>query len=148
MAGVAGRSGRKRKPDSIKILQGTYRSDRQGAPELKPSPDGAPVKPEFALPEAGAFWDAYVPELVRMGVAAAVDAPRLQLLCESWALLRRATDRLNEDPFDKVARCAQAEYSRQFTAATSEFGLTPSARSRIQVQVKATEPPFKPRNRD
>ncbi|MEM8668736.1 MAG: P27 family phage terminase small subunit [Planctomycetota bacterium] len=123
--------GRPPKPDAIKIAEGTYRSDRHGDQDAKPKAEGVPVRPEMAMPEAKEFWDQYVPMLVEMGVAKRADTPRLQALAESWALLRRATKAVNDDPIDKYARIAYGEYSRQFTTLANEFGMNPIARSRI-----------------
>ena len=134
MAGKPGRSGRKRKADSLKIADGTYRADRSGDPDSKPKPLGKPTKPEFEGQEASDFWDKYVVELIDLGVATSLDAPRLQHLCEVWALLRRATVAVDEDPLEKMARIAYAEYSRQFGTLASEFGLNPASRSKIEIE--------------
>jgi phage terminase small subunit len=66
-----------------------------------------------------------------MGIAADIDAPRLQMLCESWALLRSATKALNDDPLDRDTRIAYAEFTKQFASAASEFGMNPADRSKI-----------------
>lgn len=147
MAGKPGRSGRKRKSDVLKIANGTYRADRDGDPDLKPTPIGEPKRPRFRLKAASQFWDQHVPELVRMGVASSIDAPRLQTMCEAWALLRAATSAVNKDPISQPARAAYAEYSRQFSTAASEFGLNPSSRSRIQVVIKKQVTGIKGRTR-
>ncbi|MEO9591875.1 P27 family phage terminase small subunit [Rhodopirellula bahusiensis] len=98
-------------------------------------------------PEARAFWDRYVPVLIEQGIATATDAPRLQMMAEAWALLRIATKALNKNPINKDTRIAYAEYSRQFAAAASEFGMTPVARSRIVIE-KQAKPKIKGRSRD
>ena len=134
MAGKRGKSGRPPKPDAIRIAEGTYRKDRHGDPESKPKPQGLSKRPTLTLPESRAFWNEYVPKLVELGIAKETDAPRLQMLAESWGLLRRAVKACNADPLDKDARIAFAEYSRQFASAAAEFGMNPADRARIIVE--------------
>lgn len=131
MAGKPGRSGRKPKPDSLKLAKGTYRADRFGDPSSKPDPGGVPEMPEFTLKESEEFWKEYIPMLVQLRIATSADAPRLQMMAEAWGLLRKATAAVNNDPIDKDARIAYAEYAKQFQLAAAEFGLNPSARSKI-----------------
>lgn len=137
MAGKAGRSGRKRKADAIKIATGTFYHYRDGDPEAKPQAKGEPSKPTGLLPDAEEFWDQYVPLLVEMGVAKSSDGPRLQAMAEAWALLRMATKAVNQDPLDKDARISYAEYARQFANAAADFGMNPSSRSRITIDKPA-----------
>lgn len=147
MSGKPGKSGRRPKPDVLKLAKGTYRADRSGDPDKKPKPDGVPMRPKMSMPEARAFWDRYVPELVRIGVAKQIDSARLQAMCEAWALLRLATKAVNADPIDKDARIAYAEYSRQFAQAADQFGMNPVGRTRIQVDTDDSKPSIAPRKR-
>jgi len=83
-----------------------------------------------------------------MGVAKSIDTPRLQNMCELWALLRRATKAVNSDPLDKDSRIAFAEYSRQFAAVADQFGMTPTGRARIVLDDgKEKQPTIQPRQR-
>ena len=130
----------------MRLADGTYRADRHGDLDSKPKAKGEPTRPKFSDPVARKFWDEYVPQLVEMGVAKATDAARLQNLCELWALVRKATKAANDDPLDKNARIAYVDYTKHFANAASEFGLNPSARSRIMID-KPSKPAIQGRQR-
>lgn len=134
MAGKPGRSGRRPKPDVLKIAQGTYRAKRSGNPKDKVDVKGAPKKPHFENPYADALWDETVKELVELGVATKIDAPLLRTMCELWGLYRMAYEIAEKDPTDKDARIAVVSYVAKFEQVAARFGLNPSDRGRIKIE--------------
>ncbi len=128
--------GRPRKPTSAKILDGTFRADRDGpADSVVPAP-GSPVAPASLQGEALAFWNQIVPDLVARGVAAACDAPTLGYLCEWWSLYRRLYDSL--PPEGSLAGCTQtitqmAIATDKFDRLASKYGLNPSDRAKLRI---------------
>ena len=67
--------GRPKKPPELKILEGTFRADRDGDPSDQVQASGLPARPRGLKGEAKKFWDAVVPLLTAAGVAAAQPAP-------------------------------------------------------------------------
>lgn len=113
--------GRKPKPTALKILDGD-REDRINRDE--------PVLPEADVDVPGCLtsddakehWADLAPMLLAAGLLTEGDRPALALLCEAYAITR-------VDPLDYKARDL---YRRMLI----EFGLTPSARSRIKATVE------------
>ena len=144
--------GRPRKPVERKILDGTFRQDRDGPAPAGPL--GEPAKPPFLSPIAADLWDLVVPGLVAQGVAGERDTPALVSMCEWWSLYRVNMDRLYQTAggqarkvplAGKPARALQigaAEASRQFQALAARFGLTPADRARLKTpeQPPAADP--------
>lgn len=111
--------GRKPKPTALKILDGT-RADRinRDEPVL---PAGGLEPPSWLNDVEGHgrdHWDELAPLLSKAGLLTEGDRPALALLCRAYARLRL-------DPLDDRANDL---YRRMLI----EFGLTPSARSRIK----------------
>jgi P27 family predicted phage terminase small subunit len=95
-------------------------------------------------------WRRIAPELERLGLLTLVDRAALAAYCEAWARWRQAELKLKEmglvvrnskmtgwmkNPWLLVADKAM----EQIRAFASEFGLTPAARTRIQVPKGETE---------
>lgn len=108
--------GRKPKPTSLKLLEGS-RDDRinHAEPKFQPGSDAAP---EWLTGLALDHWNELAPLLASSRVLSAGDRTNLALLCQLYQRWR--TD------FDDWK--AQDRYIRL----SVEFGLTPSARSRIK----------------
>lgn len=146
MAGKRGRSGRRPKPDAVKLAAGTYRYSDSGDPEEKPEADGAPQKPVFASVHASELWDKTVTELVAMQVAARIDSALLRSMCELWGLYRISYEIAESDPTDKDARIAVVAYWAKFEQAAARFGMNPSDRGRLRIE-KPKEPAIPARQR-
>lgn len=135
--------GRKPKPTVVKLLQGNPGGRRLNDEEPE-APAVEPTKPAHLSPEASEHWDYIVPQLASMGLLAQVDATALELYCETYGTWRRAQDERRERGTDYVMTASGTESiapwvrlardslqaMRQLLA---EFGMTPSARSRIRV---------------
>lgn len=135
--------GRKPLPTSLKKLRGTYRPDR--AKGIEPSVEsGVPEPPEWLAGDALAEWKRIVPQLVAAGLLTRLDRAALASYCSAWGDLCEANRTLQQfgstyitergvivlHPMLKVV-----ERSRQaLRAFASEFGLTPSARTRVDAK--------------
>lgn len=137
--------GRKKKPTHLKVVEGNP-GKRKLTSEREPKPSGAePDKPQFTTGEASECWDRMVLELRAMGLLHAADVDSMEIYCEAFGTWRRAQravasgvlinrgtkERPNmvTNPAWRIARDA-ANLVRQLA---EQFGLTPAARSRIEV---------------
>ena len=144
--------GRKPTPTALKVLQGNPGKRPLNRREPKPPPT-APGCPTWLSIEAKAEWRRVVPVLDQLGMLTKVDRAALATYCEEWATFVYAQRLVHEhgitikvhestsldgqtlyfrptkNPALQVARDA-ADKVRQFA---SEFGLTPSARTRLEI---------------
>jgi len=145
--------GRKPKPTKLKILAGT-RPARINQNEPTPAPT-RPEIPEHLDALARGEWDRLVPILERMGVLTEADGAALTLYCECYSKWLRArgevqkrgllievtrtvtskrgatietTGQVKANP----AVMIEIQMARLMKEILVEFGLTPSARSRIK----------------
>lgn len=122
----------------------------QGNPGKRPLNKNEPVVP-VEIPEcpdhlddiAKAEWERIVPELAKAGLLTQLDRTALSLYCQTWAIWIDAETKVKkrgrvfttksghpiQNPFHNVATKAATDL-KNFAI---EFGLTPSARSRIDV---------------
>jgi phage terminase small subunit len=134
-----------KKPIALKLLQGTYRRDRDGDLRSMIFPGGDPKKPKGLDPIAEAFWDEWVPKLTAIGVAKEIDSPALQMMCFWWsrakelrAIVRKISKHaLTKEYFRVQVLTAQAD--KTFSQLAMRFGMTPSDRARIRAEL----PPVK-----
>jgi P27 family predicted phage terminase small subunit len=81
--------------------------------------------------EAAKFWDRYVPELIRLGLATRLDEPALISMCEWWAIYRTLKKEISAiKPNDRQIYAA-ANARKQFDSIASRFGFTPADRARL-----------------
>lgn len=133
------------KPTALKLLQGNPGQRPLNTNEPMP-PDGELLPPDYWAtddPEARAEWDRIVPALVKMRLATMADRTALVGYCEQWSLYLRASALVRSEgllivgqkgndvrnPAVQIARDALSMVKSFCT----EFGLTPSARSRISI---------------
>lgn len=145
------------KPTPTKILEarGSWRA-RLNRDEPVPE-QGAPRCPSWLSKAGKAAWKTLVPELVRVGIFAKIDANAFSRYCDTFARWRIARDFLAEhgDCFpikkkDKVVGMKVFPQARLYLALSAQldrleaqFGLNPSARSRIEasgIQDETTQP--------
>lgn len=139
--------GRPKKPTALKILTGTYRKDRDGAPNAEPKPAGSPKKPKDLDGEAGKFWDLIVPQLVELKIATALDAPELARLCRWWAIEQKSLDYLDGLDADLVGSSEwyrvqlQAGHARnQWDRIAARFGMSPADRAKLRIEASSSKP--------
>lgn len=144
-----GRRGPRPDPTVLRILKGNPGKRPPHKREPKPKlVTAAPKCPGWMPPAGRAEWKRVVPELLRLGLLSIVDLAALQGYCAAYARALEAdklvksmgltiatkTGFFVQNPAVSISRLAWHAV-RQFA---SEFGLTPSARTRLQV---ATTPP-------
>lgn len=151
MAGVKGRSGRKRKCTQTLKLHGTFRADRHNV--NAPEPDvSAPLPPKWLAGEALAEWHRIVPLLLSEKCVSQWDRTALVLYCQEWATYVDVTEQLRAEE-SMLAEGASGQFVehpllriqgkcfKRLLQVCSEFGLTPAARSRLNVSpTDATDP--------
>jgi P27 family predicted phage terminase small subunit len=137
-------------PSAIKLARGTYRADRSARNEA--APIGRPRCPAWLNRDAAKEFRRIVKLLDSMGLLGAVDENALSRYATTWVRWRQAISLLEKSgevvvyrdeqgkpkavqpsAFNSIARSLAEELSRLEQA----FGMTPSARSRIEVQPPA-----------
>ncbi len=135
-------------PNRIKELRGTLRADRKrNAPEPRVE---APNCPTWLSREGKAEWRRIVPELEAIWLVATIDRALLAGLCECWSTwvacekVIREEGRTFRSPNGHI--CQRPEVAiggralKDLTRLGAEFGLSPSARSRLEVRPLRREP--------
>ena len=139
-------AGRKPKPTAIKELEGNPGKRKLNKKEPKPE-KGMPVCLEWLLPEAKAEWKRLSEKLSQMGVLTEVDMAAFAAYCQSYARWKEAQEHIDsggstfetekgyqqQTPWVGIANTNQ----KLMLQAAAEFGLTPSARTRIMAAVGA-----------
>ena len=124
------------KPTALKMLQGTVRHDRANPAEPKPAPGAA--KPATLSAKASVLWDEYAPMLTRLGLLRETDALALEDLCETtvrWRMLRHKRD------FRAAVTSDRAR--EHMLKLLSQFGMTPSAATRVTAIPEAEADPLR-----
>lgn len=134
-------------PNRLKELSGTLRADRKrNAPEPRVE---APNCPTWLSREGKAEWRRIVPQLEALGLIAKIDRALLAGLCESWSTwvacekVIRQEGRTFKSPNGHI--CQRPEVAigckalKDLTRLGAEFGLSPSARSRLEVRLPRRE---------
>jgi len=137
------RPGPARKPTQLKIIQGNPGHQKLTHAEPKPTPV-APTCPSGLKGEAKREWRRIVPELERLGLLTLVDRAALASYCQAWGRAVSAEKVLAEKGLVKETPNGYLQQRPEVSIAfkswqavrafAAEFGLTPSARSRLSVQ--------------
>ena len=151
-----GRRGPAPTPTPVLKLRGsTLVTKRRKRAEPKPSV-GVPKVPDWLDADARAMWAELIPTLENMGVLARVDGNALARYCRLWSRWRKAEAFLDKhgEMYPLKGEGGQVKYfqqwpqvsiatklAQQLTRLEQEFGMTPSARTRIQVDSAASEIP-------
>lgn len=137
--------------------------------EPKPASE-APRCPKALTADARKVWHEVVPMLQRLGVLSRIDGRSLERYCETWVQWRRCRDFLEKYgttyPLKTVKRDREGhvfsesvvfkehrQVKQMYLAHTAllrleqEFGMTPAARARIQVQPQADAAPVADKSR-
>ena len=135
------RGGRNRKPLRLRVLQGTARpARRRNTPKPRPI---APSWPSWLNGEARREWQRVAPKLTALGLLTELDRTALTAFCVAWAHLREAEAAVQRDgltvpgyrgaPRKHPALTVINQATQQLRAWALELGLTPSARSRLDL---------------
>lgn len=142
-----GRRGPAPTPTSLRLLRGNPGKRAINKREPKPAPL-RPTCPRWLNVEAKREWRRVVPELERLGLLTRVDRAELAAYCQSWARWKEAEEFIEKHGpaipirdadgrvkyLQQIPQVSISQKERQaMRAFASEFGLSPSSRSRIQV---------------
>lgn len=141
-------------------MRGSPRAERRKN-EPKPA-DGVPRCPPWLTPEAKKHWRRLIPLLASMNILKITDAEAIARYCHLWHRWRKAEEFLGANgecyplrdeagkvkclmPYPQVAIANRL--ASQLLRLEQEFGLTPSARTRIYTNA-AIENPVVPDAKD
>ena len=151
---MAHAGGRPPKPTYLKVLEGNPGKRPLNENEPKPKPS-APKCPAWLSPVAKKEWKRIAPELERLGLLSVIDGAALEGYCESYAKWVELTQFLKKfekqgymfkTPSGYMQQLPQVSMAQRYLALVkafcSEFGLTPSSRSRMTLpgQAEAEDP--------
>ena len=143
--------GPKPKPSALKLIQGNQGKRKINKSEPQPKPVRRPRPPIDLDEDAKKEWGRVVRELEALGLLSKLDLPVLSAYCVAYSRFKSANDALNavadkdkafrglliktkqgnwiQNPLVGVARRAADDMTRL----AAEFGMTPSSRTRLQV---------------
>lgn len=139
-------AGRPPLPSFVKQLRGTLVAGDGSEPQPDPA---VYIQPPIALkenhPHACDFWEAHLPLLVKNGMISEVDMAGFASACLAYERWLEAEKELGangkvqktengyqvESPYVSIAKQARKEYVEFLR----EFGLTPSSRTRLKIQL-------------
>lgn len=143
-------TGRKPIPTALKIARGTYRQDRHGDPDSQPAPDvltKVPTAPRTLGKVGRKKWKDTAGKLIVLGLLTPVDLDALEIYCAAWDELAICDAELEKTgayfTADSGYMGQHPVVNRRFKAIDNirrfmtEFGMTPSSRTSVQV----TTPP-------
>jgi P27 family predicted phage terminase small subunit len=142
--------GRRPKPTALKKLEGNpgKRKLNEDEPKLPPA---LPEPPGELTETALAEWERVAPALFEAKILTVADRAALAAYCQSWADWLEARQNLAApDGFTQITEKGYEQQSawvgiantamNNFMKIASEFGLTPSARTRLSVNPMPDDP--------
>jgi P27 family predicted phage terminase small subunit len=145
-----GKPGFQPMPTRLKVLRGNPSKERVKKNEPQPRRDPLPTDaPEMLVGYAREEWDRVVPELRYLRLMTRVDTQPLAAYCNAYATWRLAVEAFNssEARFQKLDRLVirndkgtpfqnplirtMREAAHEMVRYATEFGFTPSARTRL-----------------
>lgn len=132
-------------PTNLKAFKKTERKCRVN--ELEPMPDSDRIMPpEELTPAALKHWDLVVEQLKAAGIMTNLDNQALGIYCEAYTRWAEANAKIAEHgmvikapsgyPVQSPYLSISNRAFEQMRAMLSEFGMTPSSRSRIKAEPK------------
>lgn len=124
------------------------RNKKRGEPKA-PVVDGVPACPARLTGDARKIWAAVAAELVTMKVLASGDLNTLERYCETLADYWRARKQIAivnkqmkifDSDVERANQIILRDYNNILTKLEQEFGLTPSARTRVSEAPKRDKP--------
>lgn len=138
--------GRKPKPNALKNLQGN--PGKRPMNKHEPKPKSSVKKPRGMGKGAKKFWSQHAPEMERLQVLTGIDSAAFQLMAEHYAIAVQAAQELHKGGLtvkgkDGVKKNPLAQVFKDnalaFKAFATEFGMTPSSRTRLKVPEEAEQ---------
>ncbi len=147
--------GRKPTPTAIKIVRGNPGRRPLNAAEPQPS-RGRPRKPAWLDGVADEAWAELVELLDGMRVLTVADGPALALLCATYQDYREARTVVRDEGMSYMTEneagstihrprpefAMMSDAAKRLRSMMVEFGLTPSARSRVHAQGELPQDPL------
>lgn len=146
-------AGRPPKPTKLKELSGNPGKRPQNKAEPKPATKRPPC-PQHIQGEARKEWNRITKQLMALGLLTEVDRAALAAYCQCWARWVQAEEEMRREnfkmitttdsgypvvsPWLNVANAAMKQMLRYLT----EFGMTPSSRSRVTVVTEQEADPY------
>ncbi|RXM74060.1 phage terminase small subunit P27 family [Clostridium tetani] len=137
--------GRKPKPTALKVLEGNPGKRPLNIDEPKPKKK-APKCPSWLEPEAKKEWKRMSKTLEQIGVLTQVDGAAFAGYCQAYARWREVEEFLTKHgtifktPSGYIQQVPQVSIAQTYLKIMkdfcSEFGLTPSARTRIKADIE------------
>ena len=125
-----GRRGPAPMPSALKIATGN--AGKRPIRDDEPKPEvGAPKCPTWLASDAKSIWRQLAPRLVRAGVLTKLDGNALGRYCDVLCRWLAARDDEDEKLYQKLGV--------MLLRLEQEFGMTPSARTRLRVEPRADE---------
>lgn len=147
--------GRKPKPSNLRRLQGN--AGRRPIPENEPDPErGIPEPPKRLSSAALEHWRKIAPELDALGVLTTADGFALELLCEAYSDWRAACEAIEThgQTYKRTTAAGKSTVAtrpevavrndswKRYKSMLVEFGMTPSARTRVNVNPRREKDAF------
>lgn len=147
--------GRKPLPAAIKAINGRSPGRDSGGRLIQPEPQakpGPPPAPDELQGKAREAWASFIADMDGMGVITHADRVALITLCQAWAEMQDAQKHIEDEgvviqfpngvpganPYCKIREQAKLTVMKLLT----EFGLTPSSRSRVKIAPPEEEDEF------
>ncbi|AEE98037.1 phage terminase small subunit P27 family [Mahella australiensis] len=141
------RRGRPPKPTNLKILEGNPGKRPLPSDEPKPTPL-TPDCPTWLNKDAKKLWKQLIPELEQLGLMTVIDGQAFAALCQSYGIWvecerflkknGRTYEYTNKGGAVNIVERPEVKIGNRallnFRSLCSEFGLTPAARTRIEVK--------------
>lgn len=141
-----GVAGKKPMPTVLKMLKGTDQPCRINKAEPQPKSDNI-AKPDDLSEQASKHWDIVCLQLQESKILTELDVHALAMYCEAYARWSNANDQLRkygpvikaptgypvQSPYLSIANKA----FDQMKAMLTEFGMTPSSRTRVVSTAKS-----------
>jgi P27 family predicted phage terminase small subunit len=141
------KSGPNKKPTALKVLEGN--PGKRPLPQNEPKPKPiAPECPEWLIGEGKKMWNRLSSEMERIGLLTVIDGEAFAAACQAWKIFVECQQYINNNGLtyeyeNKGGAVNEIERPQvkigqksldQFRAFCSEFGLSPAARTRIEVK--------------
>lgn len=139
---------RPRKPNNMKLVEGTYREDRANLKEPQPKVETVKV-PSWLSPKAKTIFMSLREKLMDSRVLTSLDANALELLADAYYEYREARRQVKKEGHiyksttkngDQLIRTHPSVYIadaawKRVQKMMSEFGLTPASRSKVSAEI-------------
>ncbi|TNE75502.1 MAG: P27 family phage terminase small subunit [Gammaproteobacteria bacterium] len=148
---MATRSGRPKKPTQLKVVDGSFRPDRDSQGAAASKPVGLPDCPVWLPKSAKKYWKDIGPRLADAGLISLLDGAAFAAHCDSVGKFEEVTRQLKElaDMVDETPNGLQIQSALftirnklwdQVMKSANEFGLTPVAGSRVNAPQQGSLP--------